>query len=66
MPEVRSSACFRTNDICASENFDAFMEISFSRARDHKWKIPAQNGPILREQINYFLICDPNFLRSGA
>jgi hypothetical protein len=27
------------------------MEISFSRARDHKWKIPAQNGPILREQI---------------
>jgi len=48
---VPSSACFNTNAICASENFDAFMEISFSQAQDRKWKIPAQNGPILREQI---------------
>jgi len=32
--------------ICASENFDAFMELSFCPRRDYKWKIPASNGPI--------------------
>src|SRR6478752_8758626 len=37
-----SSACFKTNAICASENFDAFMELSSSLLGDHKWKIPAQ------------------------
>lgn len=31
--------------ICASENFDFFMEFSFSHGGDHSWKIPVQNGP---------------------
>ncbi|MCY1383490.1 hypothetical protein D9M69_716190 [compost metagenome] len=43
---VPSSACFKTNAICASENFDAFTEISFSQIRDHKWEIPVLNGLI--------------------
>jgi hypothetical protein len=43
---VPSSACFKTKAICASVNFDTFMELSLFRLRDHKWKIPAQNGPI--------------------
>lgn len=49
---VPSSACFNTKAICASENFDAFMELSFSPSRDHKWKIPAKNGPIQRGHVN--------------
>jgi hypothetical protein len=43
---VPSSAWRKMNAICASENFDFFMELSFSHHRDHNWKIPAQNGPI--------------------
>jgi hypothetical protein len=27
------------------------MELSFSRHRDHKWKIPAQNGPKNRRHV---------------
>ncbi|WP_210251727.1 hypothetical protein, partial [Brucella anthropi] len=46
-----SSACFKTNAICASENFDAFMELSFSQIRDHKWKIPVLNGLIYWEHV---------------
>jgi hypothetical protein len=41
-----SSACFKTNAIWASVNFDAFMEISSSPQGDHKWKIPVLNGLI--------------------
>lgn len=37
--------------ICASVNFDAFMELSISRSRDQNWNIPAQNGPIPREHV---------------
>jgi hypothetical protein len=40
------------NAICASENFDFFMELSFSRHRDHNWKIPAQNGPKNRRHVS--------------
>ncbi|MEN5107210.1 hypothetical protein, partial [Brucella anthropi] len=36
---------------CASENFDAFMELSFSQIRDHKWKIPVLNGLIYWEHV---------------
>ncbi|WP_210251728.1 hypothetical protein, partial [Brucella anthropi] len=42
---------FKTNAICASENFDAFMELSFSQIRDHKWKIPVLNGLIYWEHV---------------
>jgi hypothetical protein len=27
------------------------MELSFSRRRDHKWKIPTQNGPKNRRHV---------------
>jgi len=27
------------------------MELSFSRSRDHNWKIPASNGPIYRGHV---------------
>src|SRR6478609_8179574 len=47
-----SSACFKTNAICASENFDAFMELSSSHQGDHKWKIPVQTGLVWRGQVN--------------
>src|SRR3982074_441323 len=46
-----SSACFKTNAICASENFDAFMELSSSPSGDHKWKIPVQTGLIWRGHV---------------
>ncbi|MHC3941250.1 hypothetical protein ACI0FR_02571 [Paenochrobactrum sp. BZR 201-1] len=29
------------------------MELSFSRKGDYKWKIPAENGPILRKHLTY-------------
>ncbi len=32
-------------------NFDLFMKFSFSLHRDHKWKIPAQNGPVFRKHV---------------
>ena len=48
---VPSSACLRTNAICASENFEAFMEISISRSRDQNWKIPPMNGLNWREHV---------------
>ncbi|WP_375550751.1 DNA-methyltransferase [Rhodophyticola porphyridii] len=31
------------------------MESSFSRKRDHKWKIPAHNGPVFGQQVNVLL-----------
>jgi hypothetical protein len=49
---VPSSACFKTKAICASVNLDAFMESSSSQPRDHKWKIPASNGPKSRGHVN--------------
>ena len=48
---VPLSACFRTDAICASVNFDFFVEFSSSHSRDHKWKIPARNGPFFRRQV---------------
>jgi hypothetical protein len=48
---VPSSACFNTKAICASVNFDVFMELSLSRSRDHKWKIPVPIGPIFWEHV---------------
>ncbi|WP_220792625.1 hypothetical protein, partial [Gluconacetobacter diazotrophicus] len=39
------------NAICASEDFDFFMEPSFSRRRDHKWKIPDQSGPNIGRHV---------------
>jgi len=42
---------FSTNAICTSVNLLRFMELSFSRTRDHKWKIPAQNGPVFGQQV---------------
>jgi len=49
---VPSSACRRMKAIYASENFDFFMEFSFSHHRDHNGKIPSLNGPIWPEQVS--------------
>lgn len=43
------------NAICASEDFDFFMEPSFSRRRDHKWKIPDQSGPNIGRHVKIIL-----------
>lgn len=48
---VPSSAWRNMKGIYASVNFDLFKESSFSRYRDHKWKIPAQNGPESERQV---------------
>lgn len=47
-----ASADFSTKAICASLNFDAFMELSASPSRDHKWKIPVPAGPENREHVS--------------
>ncbi len=52
-------------------NFDVFMELSFSRPADHKWKIPAQNGPICGSQDRPILRyskpqSEPNVLTTAA
>jgi hypothetical protein len=46
-----ASACCKINAICASVNFDFFMEPSSSRHQDHNWKIPAENGPNYGKQV---------------
>ncbi|WP_408887213.1 hypothetical protein [Komagataeibacter saccharivorans] len=40
------SACFKTNVTCAAVNFDAFMKLSPSPIRGHKWKISTQNDRV--------------------
>ena len=55
---VASDACFNTNAICASLNFDAFTELSSSHCGDHKWKIPVQIGLICGEHVTS--ICAPD------
>ena len=47
----RPSACFSTNAICASESFDPFIGTLLLPSRDHRWKIPAINGPVQREHV---------------
>ena len=43
---VPLSTSFRTKAIYACVNFDITMELTLSRSRDHKWKIPVLKGPI--------------------
>jgi hypothetical protein len=50
---IDTSACLKTKAICASVNFDAFMKASSSQPRDHKWKIPASNGPKSRGHVSH-------------
>ncbi|NIH76895.1 hypothetical protein FHV99_004135, partial [Ochrobactrum sp. P20RRXII] len=38
--------------------FDAFMELSFSQIRDHKWKIPVLNGLIYWEHVRFWSFVD--------
>lgn len=40
-----------TNAVCASENLDAFMELSSLSRWDDKWKSPVLSGLILREHV---------------
>ena len=37
--------------ICASVNFDVFMELFLPRQREHNWKIPVQNDPICGNHV---------------
>ncbi|WP_227272502.1 hypothetical protein, partial [Roseobacter weihaiensis] len=47
---------FSTNALCASMNLLFFIELSFSRTRDHKWKIPALIDPAFGQQVSFFLL----------
>jgi hypothetical protein len=53
---VVEECLFKNNAICASENFDGFMELSASSIRDHKWKIPIRAGLVVGQLSTSFAL----------
>ena len=41
-----------TNAICASVNFDRFINLPPHEPWDHKWNIPVSGGPVFGEQVS--------------